>query len=155
MPPSTKTATPASPLNAVVTAARAHDDVARWITAVLADPAKARAKAPDVIVPLLLAALNGGAGESDKTLSLATPLLVVASTDAEAERVADAVRWYVGEDQAAAYLSRGVPYGSGLAPAAAPAGSRQNARDVAAAGGVVVASLRALTERVPAAHVRP
>lgn len=126
------------PLRVVVDAARDHERVVRWRQSVQADPRTARTKASESVLPLLIAALASDTG-----------VTVICATDADAERLAGAVGWYVGEHMAAAYLTRGVQYGGGIAPSPARVGSRERARIAARSGGVVVASIEALVERVP------
>ena len=131
--------------------------VVAWVTDVRTDSGTGHARVGEPLLPLLLAAANLGPVSPDGTFEPveARPLLVVAATDGDAERIAEAVGWYVGAGRAAPYVSRAVRYGSGVAPSPARIGTREHARRVARANGVVVASVAALLERVPLAAARP
>ena len=148
----------AAPLEPVVAAVAVNQHVAAWTAAVRSDAeGGAHARISEPALPLLLAAAHAGAPGADGRLEPvnARPLLVVAATDADAERIAEAVGWYIGTENAAPYISRAVRYGSGVAPAPARVGARENARRVARMHGVVVASVASLIERVPQASHRP
>jgi transcription-repair coupling factor (superfamily II helicase) len=132
-----------SPLSAVIDAMGSNEDAIRWMRAVRSEPREARTRASEAVVPALLALLAAD-----------TAVLAICPTDADAERLADAVAWYTGAGSAAAYLARSVPYGGGIAPSPSRVGSREYARSVAARGGVVVASIEALVERVPSHDIR-
>jgi transcription-repair coupling factor (superfamily II helicase) len=147
-----------APLEAVVAAVAVNEQVAAWTAAVRSDAeGGAHARISEPVLPLLLAAANVGAPTGDGRFEPvnARPLLVVAATDADAERIAESIGWYLGASNAAPYVSRGVKYGSGVAPAPARVGARENARRVAHHHGVVVASVASLLERVPRAEQRP
>jgi transcription-repair coupling factor (superfamily II helicase) len=155
----TSTATAAAPLLPVVAAAATHPAVQAWVADVRADGdgGIGSARVSDPVLPLLLAAANLGPLGPSGTFEPVDerPVLLVAATDADAEQWAEAAGWFVGADRAAAYVSRAVQYGSGVAPSPARVGSRERARRVAARHGVVVASIGALLERVPHAAARP
>ncbi len=121
------------------------------------DTGNGHARISEPVLPLLLAAAHFGAPNDDLTFEPVEqrPILLVVSNDAEAERWAEAACWFAGPERAAAYVSRSVQYGSGVAPSPARVGSRERARRVAATNGIVVASLPALLERVPVAEARP
>jgi transcription-repair coupling factor (superfamily II helicase) len=135
-----------APLGPVLEAVRTHEDVAHWLEAHRTN-GTADARVSDPILPVLLAAAAAGQN--------AGGILAVVASDADAERIAEAAQWYLGDEHAAAYISRGVPYGAGIAPAPARVGAREEARQVAARGGLVVASIPALLEKVPAGDARP
>ncbi|MCZ4497106.1 MAG: transcription-repair coupling factor [Thermoleophilia bacterium] len=141
----------------MVAAAAANEAVAAWVRDVRADTGTGDARISEPVLPLMLAAANVGPVDSNGSLAAvqARPILVVVATDADAERVAESVGWYVGPGHAAPYVSRAVQYGSGVAPSPARVGSRELARRVASRHGVVVASVAALLERVPAIAARP
>ncbi len=140
-------------------AAAANPAVEAWVADVRsdADSGAGSARAGEQVLPLLLAAANlgplGAGGEFAPVDE--RPILLVVESDADAERWAEAAGWYVGADRAAAYVSRSVQYGSGVAPSPARVGLRERARRVARANGIVVASMAALLERVPHAASRP
>ncbi|MCW2956299.1 MAG: Transcription-repair-coupling factor, partial [Thermoleophilia bacterium] len=151
----------ASSLEPIVAAAAAHEGVAAWVRDVRTDTGTGHARVSEPVLPLLLAAANLGPLHGGRNGSAtfepvhARPILVVAATDADAERIAEAAGWFVGTANAAPYVSRAVQYGSGVAPSPARVGAREHARRVASANGIVVASVAALLERVPAAAARP
>jgi transcription-repair coupling factor (superfamily II helicase) len=155
--PAISVATAAAPLLPVVAAAAAQPPVRAWVRDVRADDGAGSARVSEPVLPLLLALASAGplspAGEFEPADSRA--VLLVVQGDADAERWAEAAGWFAGGDRAAAYVSRAVQYGSGVAPSPARVGTRERARRVARAGGIVVASMAALLERVPAAAARP
>src|SRR5207302_11210654 len=67
----------------------------------------ARARVSEAALPLVLAALYE---------ELARPLLVLLPEDADARDAAEAAAWFIGEERVALLPSRGVRWGSGLAP---------------------------------------
>ncbi|MBC7462371.1 MAG: transcription-repair coupling factor [Thermoleophilia bacterium] len=146
-----------SSLEPVVGAAAATAPVIAWVTDVRTDTGAGHARVGEPLLPLLLPAANLGPVAPDGTFEPVEtrPLLVVAPTDADAERIADAVGWYLGPGRAAPYVSRAVRYGSGVAPSPARIGAREHARRIARQHGVVVASVAALLERVPKLAARP
>src|SRR5436309_1192461 len=107
-------------------------------------PARARVSEP--ALPLLLAALHE---------ELARPLLVLLPEDADARDAAEAASWFIGEDRVAFLPSRGVRWGSGLAPPPHLVGERARALELLEHGGLVCASALALAEPVPPPDVRP
>jgi transcription-repair coupling factor (superfamily II helicase) len=107
-------------------------------------PARARVSEP--ALPLLLAALHE---------EVARPLLVLLPEDADARDAAEAASWFIGEDRVAFLPSRGVRWGSGLAPPPHLVGERARALEVLERGGLVCASALALAEPVPPPDVRP
>jgi transcription-repair coupling factor (superfamily II helicase) len=107
-------------------------------------PARARVSEP--ALPLLLAALHE---------EVARPLLVLLPEDADARDAAEAASWFIGEDRVAFLPSRGVRWGSGLAPPPHLVGERARALEVLKRGGLVCASALALAEPVPPPDVRP
>ncbi|MCW2949588.1 MAG: mfd [Thermoleophilia bacterium] len=135
----------------------ATEPVVAWVADVRTDTGSGHARVGAPLLPLLLAAAHLGPVSPDGTFEPveARPLLIVAATDGDAERIADSVRWYVGPDRAAPYVSRAVRYGSGVAPSPARVGARGHARRVARTNGIVVASVAALLERVPKTTARP
>jgi len=131
----------ASPLTGLV------DELARSerFRAFLEDfPTDARVSEP--ALPLVLAALHR---------ELAVPLVCLVAEDAQARDVAEAASWYLDPATVALLPSRGVRPGSGLEPPAHLVGERARALSVLGAGGLVCASARALTEGLPARHLRP
>jgi transcription-repair coupling factor (superfamily II helicase) len=147
----------ASPLESVVAAAAANPLVAAWVADVRGDTGSGHARISEAVLPLLVAAAHFGTPGRDGGFEPVEerPLLLVAETDADAERWAEAIGWFVGVDRAAAYVSRAVQYGSGVAPSPARVGTRERARQVARTHGVVVASVASLLERVPVGDARP
>jgi len=146
-----------SPLESVVAAAAVNPKVVAWTADVRGDTGSGHARVSEPVLPLLLAAANLGPLSPDGSFDPieARPILLVVGNDADAERFAEAAGWFVGARHAAAYVSRAVQYGSGVAPSPARVGAREHARRVAATNGIVVASLPALLERVPVATARP
>ena len=154
---SSSTVAPVTPLEPIVAAVAVNERVAAWIADVRGDTGEGHARISEPVLPLLLAAASAGAPSSEGGFEPieARPLLVVTANDADAERIAESVGWYLGADRAAPYVSRNVRYGSGVAPAPARIGAREHARRIARANGVVVASVGSLLERVPVAESRP
>jgi transcription-repair coupling factor (superfamily II helicase) len=107
-------------------------------------PAPARVSEP--ALPLLLAALHEHLGRA---------LVCLLPEDADARDAADGARWFLGEERVALLPSRGVHWGSGLAPPPHLVGERARALDVLAAGGLVCASAAALAEPLPPPAARP
>ncbi|MCB0879321.1 MAG: transcription-repair coupling factor [Thermoleophilia bacterium] len=155
--PAISTATAAAPLLPVVAAAAANPAVQAWVADVRADTGQGHARISEPVLPLLLAAANLGPLDSGGGFAPVDerPILLVVANDADAERWAEAAGWFVGADRAAAYVSRSVQYGSGVAPSPARVGLRERARRTARTNGIVVASMPALLERVPQAASRP
>ena len=75
--------------------------------------------------------------------------------DADARDAAEAAAWFAGDRPVALMPSRGVGWDSGLTPPPHLVGERYRALDVLAAGGLVCASARALSEGLPPAEARP
>ena len=107
-------------------------------------PAPARVSEP--ALPLLLASLYE---ELDR------PLVLLAPEDQDARDAAEGAAWFLGDERVAMLPSRGVHWGSGLAPAPHLVGERARALDVLAAGGLVAASATALAEPMPPPNARP
>jgi transcription-repair coupling factor (superfamily II helicase) len=105
-----------------------------------------RARVSEPALPLLLAALHEELGRA---------LLVLLPEDADARDAAEAASWFIGEDLVAFLPSRGVRWGSGLAPPPHLVGERARALDLLERGGLVCASALALAEPVPPPDVRP
>lgn len=105
-----------------------------------------RARVSEPALPLLLAALHEELGR---------PLLVLLPEDADARDAAEAASWFIGENRVAFLPSRGVRWGSGLAPPPHLVGERARALDLLQRGGLVCASALALAEPVPPPEVRP
>jgi transcription-repair coupling factor (superfamily II helicase) len=103
------------------------------------------ARVSEAALPLLLAALHEVRGG----------LVCLLPEDADARDAAEAVSWFLGEDRAALYPSRGVRPDSGLEPPPHLVGERARALEVRAAGGLVCASAVALAEPVPSPDARP
>jgi transcription-repair coupling factor (superfamily II helicase) len=114
------------------------------LRAFLETPGPARVSEP--ILPLFLAAL---------LLARGGPLVCVLPDDAEARDAAEAAAWFLGEGRVGLFASRGVRWGSGLAPPPHLVGERARALDVLAAGGLVCASALGAAEGVPPAEARP
>lgn len=153
---------PTSPLHSLLHAAAESDLVRAWIKALNArsgeEVSQADARVSESILPFMLALANSRSLDStsyETTSGRNGGLVVVVDSDAEAERLAEAVGWYIGSNLAAAYVSRSVRFGSGVSPAPARVGMRELARKVGAEGGVVVACVEALIEQVPNMEVRP
>src|SRR5439155_11328610 len=119
----------------------AHERLAAFAEAL---PARARVSEP--ALPLLLAALH---------LHEQRPLVCLLAEDADARDAAEAVSWYLGDDQVALLPSRGVHWGTGLEPPPHLVGERARALEVLAAGGLVCASAEALAEKMPPPAARP
>src|SRR5437588_2097457 len=107
-------------------------------------PAAARVSEP--ALPLVLAALHE---ELDRALVVLLP------EDADARDAAEAVAWFLDDEDVALLPSRGVHWGSGLDPAPHLVGERARALDVLAGGGLVCASAAALAEPMPPPNARP
>src|SRR5207248_6486057 len=86
---------------------------------------------------------------------LARPLLVLLPEGADARDASEAAAWFIGEERVALLPSRGVRWGSGLAPPPHLVGERARALDVLERGGLVCASALALAEPVPPPDARP
>jgi transcription-repair coupling factor (superfamily II helicase) len=105
-----------------------------------------RARVSEPVLPLVLAALHAELGRS---------LLVLLPEDADARDAADGASWF-GDPARVAFLpSRGVTYESGLVPPPHLVGERYRALDVLEAGGLVCASVAALSEGLPPRAARP
>jgi transcription-repair coupling factor (superfamily II helicase) len=100
----------------------------------------ADARVSEAALPLLLASLHelreGGT-------------VCLLPEDADARDAAEAAAWFLGEERAALYPSRGVRADSGLDPPPHLIGERARALEVLASGGLVCASAVALAEPVP------
>jgi transcription-repair coupling factor (superfamily II helicase) len=107
-------------------------------------PTDARVSEP--ALPLVLATLH---------TAPARPLLCVVPEDEHARDVAEAVGWYLDPEQVGLLPSRGVRWDSGLEPPAHLVGERARALGVLDAGGLVLASARALAEGMPPSTARP
>jgi transcription-repair coupling factor (superfamily II helicase) len=105
----------------------------------------AAARVSEAALPLVLASLHALRGGG---------LVCLLPEDADARDAAEAVAWFVGEDRAALYPSRGVRADSGLEPPPHLVGERARALEVLAAGGLVCASALALAEPVPPPEAR-
>jgi transcription-repair coupling factor (superfamily II helicase) len=105
----------------------------------------ASARVSEAALPLVLASLHELRGGG---------LVCLLPEDADARDAAEAVAWFVGEDRAALYPSRGVRADSGLEPPPHLVGERARALEVLAAGGLVCASAVALAEPVPPPEAR-
>jgi transcription-repair coupling factor (superfamily II helicase) len=105
----------------------------------------AAARVSEAALPLLLASLHELRGGG---------LVCLFPEDADARDAADAVAWFLGEDRAALYPSRGVRLDSGLEPPPHLVGERARALVVLTAGGLVCASAVALAEPVPPPEAR-
>jgi transcription-repair coupling factor (superfamily II helicase) len=105
----------------------------------------ADARVSEAALPLLLASLHelreGGT-------------VCLLPEDADARDAAEAAAWFLGEDSAALYPSRGVRADSGLDPPPHLIGERARALEVLASGGLVCASAVALAEPVPPPEAR-
>jgi transcription-repair coupling factor (superfamily II helicase) len=128
-------------LHPLVERLRADDKLSAFAAAL---PTRARASEP--ALPLLLAALHEELGRA---------LLVLLPEDADARDAAEAASWFIGEDRVAFLPSRGVRWGSGLAPPPHLVGERARALELLEHGGLVCASALALGEPVPPPDVRP
>jgi transcription-repair coupling factor (superfamily II helicase) len=116
----------------------------RFQTLVRALPARARVSEP--VLPLMLAALHAELGRS---------LLVLLPDDADARDAADGASWFGDASRVAFLPSRGVTYESGLVPPPHLVGERYRALEVLEAGGLVCASVAALSEGLPPPAARP
>src|SRR5215213_8887902 len=96
-----------------------------------------RARVPEPVLPLLLAAAHA---------ELARPLVCL---------FAEAAGWFLADDRVALLPSRGVRWGSGLEPLAHLVGERARALDVLEAGGLVCASAAAIADGLPPLAQRP
>jgi len=105
-----------------------------------------RARVSEPVLPLMLAALHEELGRA---------LLVLLPEDADARDAADGASWFGDAAHVAFLPSRGVSYESGLVPPPHLVGERYRALDVLAAGGLVCASVAALTEGLPPPEARP
>ncbi len=105
-----------------------------------------RARVSEPVLPLVLAALHAELGRS---------LLVLLPGDADARDAADGASWFGDAAQVAFLPSRGVTYESGLVPPPHLVGERYRALDVLDAGGLVCASVAALSEGLPPRAARP
>jgi len=105
-----------------------------------------RARVSEPVLPLVLAALHAELGRS---------LLVLLPEDADARDAADGASWFGDAAQVAFLPSRGVTYESGLVPPPHLVGERYRALDVLDAGGLVCASVAALSEGLPPRAARP
>jgi transcription-repair coupling factor (superfamily II helicase) len=137
----TTVSTTAMPLAAFVEELRRHDRFQAFVRTL---PARARVSEP--VLPLVLAALSE---------ELARGILVLLPEDADARDAADAAAWFLGSDRVALLPSRGVTYESGLEPPPHLVGERYRALDLLAAGGLVCASARALSDGLPPVPARP
>jgi transcription-repair coupling factor (superfamily II helicase) len=130
-----------SPLHPLVAHLAASERFAAFADAF---PADARVSEP--ALPLVLSALHA---------TLGRPFLCVLPEDEHARDVAEAVGWYLDPDRVGLLPSRGVRWDSGLEPPAHLVGERARALSVLEAGGLVLASARALAEGMPPAAARP
>ncbi len=105
-----------------------------------------RARVSEPVLPLVLAALHAEVGRS---------LLVLLPEDADARDAADGASWFGDTERVAFLPSRGVTYESGLVPPPHLVGERYRALDVLEAGGLVCASVAALSEGLPPRAARP
>ena len=105
-----------------------------------------RARVSEPVLPLVLAALHAELGRS---------LLVLLPEDADARDAADGASWFGDAARVAFLPSRGVTHESGLVPPPHLVGERYRALDVLEAGGLVCASVAALSEGLPPRAARP
>jgi transcription-repair coupling factor (superfamily II helicase) len=105
-----------------------------------------RARVSESALPVLLASLFE---------KLERPIVCLLPEDADARDAAEAVAWYLGEEQVGFLPSRGVRWESGLEPPPHLVGERARALDVLAKGGIVMASARAVAEPLPPPRTRP
>jgi transcription-repair coupling factor (superfamily II helicase) len=107
-------------------------------------PADARVSEP--LLPLFLAAvwLEGG-----------RPLVCLVADDADARDAAEAVGWFLGDENVGLFTSRGVRWDSGLEPPPHLVGERARALAVLARSGLVCASALGLADGLPPADARP
>jgi len=135
------TRTNPAPLAAFVDELRRHERFEAFVRAL---PARARVSEP--VLPLLLAALHEELGSA---------LLVALRDDADARDAADGASWFADAGRVAFLPSRGVGYDSGLTPPPHLVGERYRALDVLESGGLVCASVAALSEGLPPLAARP
>ena len=105
-----------------------------------------RARVSEPVLPLVLAALHAELGRS---------LLVLLPEDGDARDAADGASWFGDAARVAFLPSRGVTFESGLVPPPHLVGERYRALDVLEAGGLVCASVAALSEGLPPRAARP
>ena len=105
-----------------------------------------RARVSEAALPVLLASLFE---------KLERPLVCLLPEDADARDAAEAVTWFLGDEQVGFMPSRGVRWESGLEPPPHLVGERARALDVLARGGIICASARALAEPLPPPRARP
>jgi transcription-repair coupling factor (superfamily II helicase) len=105
-----------------------------------------RARVSEPVLPLVLAALHAELGRS---------LLVLLPEDGDARDAADGASWFGDAARVAFLPSRGVTFESGLVPPPHLVGERYRALDVLEAGGLVCASVAALSEGLPPPAARP
>ena len=130
-----------SPLHPLVAELAASE---RFVAYAQALPAAARVSEP--ALPLLLSALHD---------TLEGPLVCVLPEDEHARDIAEAVGWYRDPELVGLLPSRGVRWDSGLEPPAHLVGERARALAVLEAGGLVLASARALAEGMAPVAARP
>ncbi len=146
-PAASPTSTPAPGTDAAVLQALAaelagHERLAAFAGALPGG----RARVSEPALPLVLAALH---------IHLGRAVVALLPDDADARDAAEAAAWYLGGDTVALLPSRGVRWGSGLAPPPHLVGERARALSVLARGGLVCASALALAEGAPPAGARP
>ncbi|MDX6468018.1 MAG: hypothetical protein QOI27_3058, partial [Gaiellaceae bacterium] len=105
-----------------------------------------RARVSEGALPVLLASLHE---------KLERPLVCLLPEDADARDAAEAVGWFLGEEEVGFLPSRGVRWESGLEPPPHLVGERARALDVLARGGIVLASAHAVAEPLPPPRTRP
>jgi transcription-repair coupling factor (superfamily II helicase) len=110
------------------------------------DALPTRARVSEAALPPLLATLHERLGRG---------LVVLLPEDADARDTAEAAAWFLGDDVVGLLPSRGVSYGSGLAPPPHLVGERARALHILEHGGLVCASARALAEGLAPADARP
>ncbi len=130
-----------APLAAFVGELRRHERFQAFARAL---PTRARVSEP--VLPLILGALHAELGRA---------LLVLLPEDADARDAADGASWFGDAARVAFLPSRGVTYESGLVPPPHLVGERYRALDVLEAGGLVCASVAALSEGLPPPAARP
>jgi transcription-repair coupling factor (superfamily II helicase) len=130
-----------APLAAFVDELRRHERFEAFLRAL---PARARVSEP--VLPVLLAALHE---------EHARGLLVLFPEDADARDAAEGAAWFTSGASVAFLPSRGVGYESGLVPPPHLVGERYRALDVLEAGGLVCASVTALSQGLPPPASRP
>jgi len=128
-------------LAAFVDELRGHERFEAFVRSL---PARARVSEP--LLPLVLAALHAELGRG---------LLVALPDDADARDAADGASWFAGAEVVAFLPSRGVSFESGLAPPPHLVGERYRALHVLEQGGLVCASVAALSEGLPPPGARP